>query len=117
MAHANGMVNTYLNASDKRSTSNDEALYFAKLETAQLLQGASRSKLIETLRHQHYRSGIPTGTGLDVADKIGFLDGYLHDVGIVYAPKGRYVLGVMTYGGSWSQIADVARRVNEYMQR
>jgi beta-lactamase class A len=117
LARGYGMVNTQLTANDKHSTSNDESLYFAKLEQGQLLQGASRQRLLDTLKVQHYRSGIPTGTGYVVADKIGFLDGYLHDVGIVYAPKGRYVLGVMTYGGSWGQIADVARRVNEYMQR
>jgi beta-lactamase class A len=116
-AHAQGMTSTFLNASDKRSTANDEALYFARLERGQLLQGASRQRLIDTLLHQHYKSGIPVGTSTSVANKIGFYEGYLHDIGIVYAPKGRYVLAVMTYGGTWGGIADVARRVNEYMQR
>lgn len=113
--HQQGLVNTYLSGYEKKSTSNDESLYFAKLERGELLQGASRERLLHTLKTQIYKSGIPAGAGYPAANKVGFYAGYLHDIGIVYAPQGRYVLGVMTYGGSWWGISDVARQVQEYL--
>jgi hypothetical protein len=42
-----------------------------------------------------------------VADKVGFMDGLLHDAAIVYGPNGTYVLAVMTDGSSWATIADL----------
>lgn len=115
--HAQGLTSTFLNGHDKRSTANDEAQYFAKLETGELLQGESRERLLNTLRNQIYKTGIPAGAGYPAANKVGFYDGYLHDIGIVYAPQGRYVIAVMTYGGSWWGIADVARQVQEFLAR
>lgn len=115
--HAQGLTDTYLNGHDKRSTANDEALFFAGVETGELLQGESRERLLNTLREQIYKTGIPAGAGYPAANKIGFYNGYLHDVGVVYAPQGRYVLAVMTYGGSWGGIADVARQVQEFLAR
>ncbi|HEX6257907.1 MAG TPA: serine hydrolase [Candidatus Saccharimonadales bacterium] len=112
-----GLANTYLVQNDLRSTSNDESLFLRKLELGESLRGESRSFLLRMLRSQIYRSGIPNGVRWPVANKIGFLEGFLHDVGIIYSPKGTYILGVMTYGGSWWQIADVAKRVDALMQR
>ncbi|HYG84279.1 MAG TPA: serine hydrolase [Verrucomicrobiae bacterium] len=112
-----GLTNTYLVQNNLRSTSNDEALFLKRLEEGTSLTGQSRQFLLRLFREQIYRSGIPSGVSWPVANKIGFLEGFLHDVAIVYSPKGTYILAVMTYGGSWWQIADVARRVDAVMQR
>lgn len=98
------------------ATPNDLALYMKKLEQGQLLQGESREFLLGLLKRQIWRYGIPTGIrGVAIADKVGFLDDYIHDVAIVYGPKGTYILAVMTKGGSYTGIADLARRVHSYM--
>ncbi len=113
--HDLGLNNTFFRLNgrpDNITTSSDEALFLKKLELSESLQGESRDKLIGLMKRQVYRSGIPKGIGLTVADKIGFLDGYLHDAGIVYGTKGTYVLVVLTNGGSWAGIADTAKRVN-----
>jgi hypothetical protein len=35
----------------------------------------------------------------------------------VYGPKGPYILIVMTSGGSWSGIANVASQVHNFLNR
>jgi beta-lactamase class A len=59
-----------------------------------------------------YRKGIPAGVQGTVADKVGFMNGLLHDAAIVYSPKGTYVIAVMTDGSSWATIADLARQID-----
>jgi beta-lactamase class A len=59
-----------------------------------------------------YVSGIPTGIpSAEVANKVGFIDGYLHDAAIVYSKKGDYVLVIMTNGSSWKNIAALAKEI------
>ena len=48
-----------------------------------------------------------------MADKVGFLDGLLHDAAIVYSPSGTYVLVIMTDGSSWAEIAALTRKIEE----
>lgn len=95
------------------STANDLALFLQKLESNQLgLSEPSRARLLDAMKRQVYRQGIPAGVGGPVADKVGFLEGKLHDAAIVYAPSGVYVLVIMTDGLSWGAIADAARQVH-----
>ena len=60
-----------------------------------------------------YRQGIPAGASGSVADKVGFLNGLLHDAAIVYSPKGTYALVIMTDGSSWAEIADITRQIEK----
>lgn len=97
---------------------NDMALYMKKLERGELLQGESREFLLGLLKRQVWRYGIPTGIrGVPIADKVGFLEDYIHDLAIVYSPKRTYILTIMTKGGSYGGMADVARRVNSYLDQ
>ncbi|MBS7346662.1 MAG: serine hydrolase [Candidatus Sacchiramonaceae bacterium] len=73
------------------------------------------NKLRGLMSSQIYRQGIPAGTPNQVADKVGFLGGVLNDAGIVYHPKGNYVLVVMTDGESWEKIAEITREVERIM--
>ena len=100
------------------STPNDMTQYFKKLERGELLQGESRDFLLSLLKRQVWRDGIPAGVrGITVADKVGLLDSYLHDMGIIYSPNGTYILTIMTSGGSYSGMADVARRVEQFLRQ
>lgn len=99
------------------STPNDQALLLQKLESNQLaLTEPSRTRLLDAMKRQVYRKGIPAGVGVAVADKVGFLEGYLHDSAIVYAPNGVYVLVIYSNGSSWAQIADAAKKIHEQLQ-
>lgn len=97
---------------------NDMALYMKKLERGELLQGESREFLLGLLKRQVWRYGIPTGIrGVPIADKVGFLEDYIHDLAIVYSPKRTYIITIMTKGGSYGGMADVARRVDTYLNQ
>jgi len=83
------------------------------LETGQILsQQSSRDVWIASMKKNVYRQGIPKGIpSAVVADKVGFLDAWLHDASIVYSPKGTYVLVIMTESSSWANIADLAGQI------
>jgi beta-lactamase class A len=92
---------------DMHTTAADLATFLTKLYRGNILSDASRTKLLDLMKRQKYRSGIPAGIGSagTVADKVGFLNGLLHDAGIVSTQKGDYVMVIMTNGSSWNTIA------------
>jgi beta-lactamase class A len=110
-------INNYNSAgyiiSDKYSTASDEGEFLAKLSKGDLLNKKHTSLLLGLLKKQIYRDGIPAGVpyGTVIANKIGFLDGYLHDSAIIYAPNQTYVLAIMTQWGGWWQFAELSNQV------
>jgi beta-lactamase class A len=113
-AHAIGATHTsFLVSNDIKSTAEDESLLLGLLESGQILkQQSSRDIWITALKNDVYRQGIPKGIpSAVVANKVGFLDGLLHDAAIVYSPKGTYVLVIMTNGSSWGNIAELAGQI------
>lgn len=116
-ARAIGASRTNLNSKSPVSTPNDQALLLQKLESNQLgLSEPSRARLLDAMKRQVYRKGIPAGVGVSVADKVGFMDGLLHDSAIIYAPSGVYVLVIYSNGSSWATIADAARQIHMQLQ-
>ncbi|HEU5187065.1 MAG TPA: serine hydrolase, partial [Candidatus Saccharimonadales bacterium] len=101
---------------EKHSTVRDETNFLLRLNAGTLLDAGGTERLLGMLKRQVWRSGIPSGVprGTVVADKVGFYAGYIHDVAIVYAPKGTYILGVMSYGGSNPSMAELSRRVYNF---
>lgn len=114
--HALGLTSTELSPSPC-TTANDLSLFLYRLENGSLVSAADRTKLLDVMKGQIYRAGIPAGTKLTVANKVGFIDSYIHDAGIVYGARGPYVLVIMTSGSSWSQIADAAAQINTFLNR
>ena len=93
------------------TTANDLALFLGTLESGTMFSATSKQRLESAMLANVYRNGIPAGTSAPVADKVGFLNGLLHDAAIVYSPKGTYVLVVMSDGSSWGAIADLTRQL------
>lgn len=118
-AHSIGCINTSFLGSDAiKSTPEDIALLLAELQTGQILtQQSSRDTLINAMKRNVYRLGIPKGATGTVADKVGFLDALLHDAAIVYSAKGPYVLVIMTEGSSWSNIAELTRQLDSLIAK
>jgi len=112
-ARALGCTSTSFLGSDGIKTAPaDLSLFLAELQTGQMLtQQSSRDRLINAMKRNVYRQGIPAGVGGVVADKVGFLYGLLHDASIVYSPTGTYVLVIMTDGSSWATIADFTSKI------
>jgi beta-lactamase class A len=108
-----GLKNTtFLKGDTPLTTAGDLSLFNAMLQSGQILtQQASRDRLLGAMKRNIYRQGIPAGTSSQAADKVGFLDGLLHDAAIVYSPTGPYVLTIMTDGSSWATIADLTRQI------
>lgn len=77
------------------------------------LTDESADRILALMERQIYREGIPAAFDDDVtvADKVGFLDAYLNDAGIVYSAKGDLIVVVLTNGSSWDDIAQAVRIV------
>lgn len=110
-ARSAGMSSTRLDITDFTSTTVDQVSFLVKLQEGKLMKTEHRDKLLELMKRQRYRAGIPAGVSGTVADKVGFLGGLLHDSAIVYSPSGTYVMSIYSSGGSWSAIANATREI------
>ena len=104
---------------EKHSTVRDEITFQTRLNAGTLeMNGDNHAYLLGLLKRQIYRGGIPRGVpGVTVANKVGFYNGYKHDIAIIYGPRGTYQLGIMSYGGADWRFEDLSRRVAELMNR
>lgn len=107
-----GMASTDLNRAEPVSTVTDQVLFLRKLHDNQLMKPEHKDRLLALMKQQRFRAGVPAGVPYEVADKVGFLSGLLHDSAIVYGPNGGYIISVYSNGGAWGDIADATRRIN-----
>ncbi len=111
-ARAIGCINTSFLGDNIVTTADDLNALLVGLYNGQILSLQSdRNLLINAMKRNIYRQGIPKGTGLVVADKVGYLWALIHDAAIVYSPTGDYVLTIMTDGASWANIAELAAQL------
>lgn len=106
---------TFSHSGATQTSANDLIKILTSIERGDLVKGAERDFMLGLMRVQVYRQGVPAGTSATVADKVGFLYGYLNDAAIVYHPSGTYVLSVMTDGLSWGKIAEITRKIEGIM--
>ncbi len=108
-----GLANTRIAWSNMRTTARDLAVFLDTLLEDGIVRRVHRDLLLGHMREQLFRDGVPKGVGWEtpVANKVGFLDGYLHDAAIVEDPENPLVLVVLTSGASWNTIADLSQVV------
>ncbi len=106
---------TFTSAGAAQSSTNDLIKAMIDIQQSTLVKGGERDFMLGLMRAQVYRQGVPAGTSAVVADKVGFLNGYLNDAAIVYHPNGTYVISVMTSGASWGKIAEITRKIEGIM--
>lgn len=100
------------------STPNDQTIFLSKLYQGSLMNPTHTDKLLNLMKQQKYRAGVPAGAaGSVVANKVGFIDGYLHDSAIVYGPKGVYAISIYSNKSSWAKLSKATSRVHELMSR
>ncbi len=115
---AQGFESTTLSNGSGVTSADDGADWAIKLLGANITTVAQRSALISLMNEQNTRSGIPAGVpGVSVANRTGQSGSVRYDVGVVYNPRGTYVLSVFTDGSSFATIADLAREVNTVMNQ
>ena len=102
---------TFMKTGGPFTTASDLTLLLGMIATGQNFSPTGQQRLIAAMKANAYRQGIPAGASGTVADKVGFLNGLLHDAAIVYSPSGTYVLAVMSEGSSWGAIADITKQI------
>lgn len=100
---------------NKHTTPSDATAFMQRLRRGELLNEHHTGRLLGHLQQQIYRSGIPAGSSGTVANKIGFFQGYLHDVAIVEGNGRDYVLAIYSYGGQWWQFEKLARQIQNVL--
>lgn len=101
---------------DKLVNAQQQARFLAQLSNGSLINSANTNALLGYMKRQVYRDGIPAGSrGSIVANKVGFLGSYLHDVGIVYGSKSTYALVIMSESSSWESIRDLSQAIYDFM--
>ncbi len=93
------------------TTAGDLTAFVGALQSGQLLNSANTGTLLSAMKRNIYRQGIPAGASGQTADKVGFLDGLLHDAAVVYSPSGTYALTIMSDGSSWATLAELTRQI------
>lgn len=104
---------------DKQSSAADISNLLVQLHDGKLMNAGHTTSLLDYMKRQVYRSGIPAGSGGSVvADKVGFLPSYTHDAAIVYGPDRTYVLVIMSEtGDNWVNIKSLAQVVYDTFGR
>ena len=98
------------NYSDRATTSAEDLVKILKYYYTNS-SNSNINYLLDLMKKQNYRSGIPSGTGVITADKVGFLWDIRNDAGIVYSSQ-AYILVVMTNGQyKFDLIANISKRV------
>lgn len=119
--HQAGFEDTILNNEDrildKHTTPQDEYKLYRGLYDGTLLNAEHTEKLLTILKGQKWRSGIPGGSSPSVvADKVGFYNGWINDVGIVYGDDADYIIVAISDGGSFWEINDLSRRIYNFFE-
>lgn len=85
---------------DKQTCATDVAEFLTALYQYKLLSKASTDECIAFLKQDSFTQWLPSGlpAGTPIAHKIGDLYNYIHDAGIVYSPKGNYLVVMMSKG-------------------
>jgi Beta-lactamase class A len=110
-AHGIGAKNTKFD-NELFTTAKDLVTILKQIYDGSLLSETDNSRLLSNMKEQIYREGIPAGIPeAEVANKVGFLDDLLHDAGIIYSPKGNFILVILTDGYLWEAIAETAQEI------
>lgn len=103
-----------------KTTATDITLFYEKLYNGQLISSNASKEMLEVLKGQLLNDRIPKYLPKDIqiAHKTGELDGVKHDAGIVFTPKGDYLI-VMLSDSNDSQaaaerLASISKNVYEY---
>lgn len=105
------------------TTAKDIALFFEKLNKGELANGANSKKMMDLLLNQKLNNKLPKNLppGVQIAHKTGELGWISHDVGIIFSPKGEYIIVVLSESnnpkGAEERIAAISESVFNYFNK
>lgn len=109
--------------SDNRTSPRDMAYLLEKIYRSELVSRDASEDMLRILNDQKLRDRLPRylPTGWKIAHKTGLLRRACHDVGIVFSPKGDYLICVLTsnqatYKNAKRFIASLGRITFDYYQ-
>lgn len=112
-----------LNGESPSTTAADIALFLEKLYKGVLANQEFSNKMISLLKEQELNYKLPKylDQKIEIAHKTGELGYVNHDAGIVYSPKGNYIIVVLSESefpdAASEKIAKVSRAVYDYFQQ
>lgn len=116
LLRSQGFMDTELVYNGGNTSASDTSAWFTQLLGGSLTSAEQKNFIIDKLARQTIRTGIPAGSaGILVANKAGYSGGSLYDAGVVYHPRGAYVLSVFSDGGSFAAIAELASQINRVL--
>lgn len=104
---------------DFTTSAAEVARLLARLQSRQDLSETSTNSLLESMKNQVYRNGLPKGVpSATVYDKVGFSETpNYHDVGIIRLPNNReYIVAFLSEGAGSRQAADFAATIYAVLQ-
>lgn len=103
-----------------KSTPAEIASFLEKLYKGKLANPESTAKMITLLKEQTKNGKLPKylPAGTIIAHKTGEIDYFSHDAGVVYLPKGDYIIVVMSESdnpfGAEERISNISKAVFDY---
>lgn len=97
--------------------------FFEKLYKGEVIDPENSTKMLDLLSRQKINDRIPKDLpqGTKVAHKTADIDFFEHDAGIVYSPKGGYVIVVLTESDNptkaGEKIAEISKTVYDYFNK
>lgn len=93
-----GLDHTSVDSADLPTTAGDMGRLMELLARGQVVDPASSEAMLALMRRQRINDRIPQGvpSGVPVAHKTGNWDHATHDIGVVFAPTGAYVLAILS---------------------
>ncbi|HEX3245036.1 MAG TPA: serine hydrolase [Chloroflexota bacterium] len=114
-----GLTTTSVLTEELPTTAVDMATLLEAIERGQAVGAGASREMVDLMLRQTWRSRIPQGVpeGVLVGNKTGDWWDAAHDVAIVYAPGGAYVIAILSDGeGSDATIVELSERVYDYFQ-
>lgn len=98
-----------------KTTPSDIIFFFDKLYKGELTDQTHTTKMIDLLKRQRLNTVIPKYLpgGVTSAHKTGTLGRFAHDAGLVYGPKGDYIIAILSETNSTTAAKDVMAKVSE----
>lgn len=112
-----GLGATTLGTGDVSTTPRDMARLLEIIARDRAVSPQASREMLGLLLRQTVRNRIPAGLpgGVSVANKTGDWENATHDVAIVLAPFGTYVIAVLSEQGSATPIAELSAAVYRYL--
>lgn len=119
LGYPNTRLNNYnangtLNGSNKQTSVQDLMHVLRHLNDGTLVSADLSQRLVNSMKRQIYRSGIPVGARSVVVNKVGYIDGYFNDAGIIYGKNKTYALVLLSAGGYWTGISNITTQLENY---